>query len=162
MDDAPAELRATVLAMKKADKNIKKNINNAMRQEFNPIWKNELAGAVLQPTDKMLLKGARIAAGNPPALIAASSRARFGRALKPIEHWHLAEYGDSGRKISKYERTSKTGSHTVKRHTMTGWPAPYKKGRILDPVTGRIIPRIASYWIQSTIRAYLDALDQKG
>lgn len=158
----PRELRAAVIGMKAADKGMRKRINDSMRNTFNPIWKQSLEknkGGFTR-ADDMLLKGARIKAGNPPCLVAASSRARFGRALRPAEHWPLVEFGVSRTEPTNYERRSPKGKvHNVKRRTKSGWPKRQAKGRIATPAANKLIPRIASYWIQSVARTWYEAME---
>lgn len=158
-----ARLRIAVLGMKRAAKESRKKINDAMRAEFNPIWKKAVAENLggFHAADTMMTRGTRISAGNPPALIAASSTRTFGRALKPADNWPLVEFGVGGNRQTTYTRRSKNGgSHKVTRHTMTGWPRRIRTGRIATPAAGDLIPRIRSYWIQSVIRTLADALDE--
>lgn len=159
--DGPRALRAAVLAMKAADKDLRRTINNDMRTTFNPIWQKEIAQSQggFSPADSMVLKGARIAAGNPPILIAANSKRTWGRALIPTRHWHLVEYGMRPKPVEYKRRSKNGGTHTVTRKIGTGWPERTKAGRILGPATRTILPRITSYWIQSVKRAYIDAVE---
>ena len=157
--DGPPALRAAVLAMRVADKNIKRDINTRVRDTFNPVWKQLVAQnqGGFSIADSMALKGARIRGGNPPALIGGNSSRTFGRALVPTRDWHLVEYGMRPHPV-KYSRRSKNGgTHQVTRTVGTGWPARTKNGRIFGPATTAILPRITSFFIQSVKRAYIDA-----
>lgn len=158
------ELRAAILGMKKADKQMRKTVNDGMRETFNPIWKKAVAENLggFSKAENMMTLGTRIKAGNPPELIAASSRRRYGRGvLRPAEHWYLVEFGSNGKKVSEYQRRSANGgTHTVRRHVMTGWPGRVKKGRIASPAARELIPRITSYFIQSVIRIWADQADK--
>ena len=160
--NGPRELRAAVLAMKAAKKEMRKQINDSMRSTFNPVWKQLIAESMggFSPADDMVLKGARIAAGNPPRLIAANSKRRYGRALVPVEHWHLVEYGIHDHNVSYTRRSRKGGSHEVTRMIGTGWPNRTRRGRVLGPATRMILPRITSFWIQSVKKAYIDAIEK--
>lgn len=161
--DASPELRAAAIGMKKASKDTRKQINDGMRSTFNPIWKQSLAQTMggYSKLDSMMLQGSRIRAGNPPELVAATSRRTFGRALKPAEHWPLVEYGASGTKISEYQRRNRTsaGTHTVRRRTMSGLPPRTRSGRIATPAAKDILPRMASYFIQSVLKTWADMAD---
>ena len=159
--DGPRALRAAVLAMRYANKDIKRDVNQKMRETMNPVWRQlisqNLGGASL--ADDMALSGARIRAGNPPALIAGNSKRRYGRALVPTRDWHLVEYGMRPRLV-EYERRSKHGgTHKVTRTIGTGWPNRSREGRILGPATREILPRITAFFIQSVKRAYIEALE---
>lgn len=159
--DAPAELRAAVLAMKRADKEIRSEISQDMRSVMSPEWKSEvtqgLTGAGRMEA-RMLLPGTRIAAGNPPTLIAASSSRRVGNGLIPNEHAPGYEFGSHGTRIS--DVTSSRGKK-YKRHTTRHLPGYVKTGRVVYPAAARILPRVASYWVQSIIRAFMDAAETR-
>lgn len=161
--EGPVELGAAAVAMKRAPAELRKRMNQQMREELNPVWKRSLAQNMggFSRADEMMLKGARIAAGNPPALIAASSRARYGRALKPVENWPLVEFGSNNKRESSYERRSRNGgTHRVTRRTMTGWPSRQRNGRIAGPAARETLPRLASYWIQTVVKTFMDALEE--
>lgn len=98
-------LQATVLAMKAADRDLRKRINLATRATMNPVWQG-LVNQHLSGTgilSSRLLTGVRIAAGNPPAAKAAQSRRGVGRTkrLKPITDYHLAEFGVAREAVSR-------------------------------------------------------------
>lgn len=161
--DAPAELRAAVLAMKRADSTVRRDTAGRMRQTMNPIWRSELAANLTgaDPLEsRMLTTGARIAGGNPPQLITASSRRKVGSGggLVPDRDWHGWEYGSRGNKTSTVARKGTTYRRVTTRHlpTRTG------TGRVIGPTVSGILPRIAAFWTQSVIRAFMDAADGKG
>lgn len=159
--EAPAELRAAVLAMKRADKSIRKDINDRMRSTMNPVWRSEVAkglGSGGRMEARMLNVGVRVAAGNPPALVAASSSRKVGRGLVPNVNAPGYEFGSHGTKVSKV--TSKRGK-TYERHTTRHLPAYRKSGRVVFPAAARVLPRMASYFVQSVVRAYLDAIETR-
>lgn len=160
--DAPAELRAAVLALKRADSSVRRDVSQRMRETMTPAWKQEvtshLTGRSLEGA--MILPGTRIAAGNPPQLIAGSSKRTIGSGggLTPDKHWAGFEYGagDGMRPV-----TSKNGK-TYKRHVMRHLPARNSRGYVLGPASAAILPRVASYWCQSVVKAFMDAADGKG
>lgn len=157
---APAELRAAVLAMKRADKVVRRDVANRMRETMNPAWRSEVtssAGGGMQGA--MLTAGVRIAAGNPPQLVAGNSSRRVGRGLIPSRNWAGYEYGADHR--STRTVTSSKGTR-YRRHVMNHLPTRQAQGRVLEPAAGRILPRVAAYWAQSVVKAFMDAVDGKG
>lgn len=161
--DAPAEFRAAGLALRQVEQPIRKAVNQDMRATMAPTWVQALRSH--QGGDKrlaMLLAGARLAAGNPPALVAAASTRRWGSTrLIPAEHWPGFEYGASGRDVT-YRRTYKGGrSHQVTRDVLSGHPARRRKGRSIGPAVDDVLPRIASYWVQSIVRTIMNAAEGK-
>ena len=160
--DAPAELRAAVLAMKQADSEVRRDISARMRETMNPAWRSEvnqhLTGAG-RLEGRLLTPGVRIAAGNPPMLYAANSKRAVGRGeLVPAEDWQIYEFGAKGDKLSKMK--SKRGK-VYGRHTRRGLPAHKPTGHVLYPAVASILPRVAAFWAQSVIRAFMDAAERR-
>lgn len=155
---APAELRAAVLAMKRADGVIRKDISNRMRSTMGPVWRSEVTGrAPGGMAARMLTPGVRIAAGNPPRLIAASSRRKIGNGLVPDVNAAGYEFGasDAVRRVTNRKGT------TYERHVMRHLPGRNRKGRAVFPAAAKMLPRIAAYWTQSVVRAFMDAAEGK-
>ncbi len=159
--NAPAELRAAVAAMKRADSGVRRDVSGRMRETMNPVWRTALASNLTGagPMEgRILTAGARIAGGNPPQLITASSRRKIGHGggLIPDRDWPGWEYGANGDKTSTM--TSKKGT-SYRRHTTRHLPGRRASGHVIGPTVATILPRIASYWTQSVIRAFMDAAD---
>lgn len=158
--DAPAELRAVALALRAASKEVRNNASKRMRDTMNPVWRAEVPQHLTgsgRLEGRMLTAGVRVAAGNPPTLVAANSTKRVGRGdLTPSDNWQIFEFGSHGTKRS--DMTSKKGKPYTRR-TTTGLPTFTKGGRVLYPAAAAILPRIAAFYAQSVIRAYMDALD---
>lgn len=168
LDDSQRELRAAVLAMKAASRDLKRDINRRTRETMNPVWKSLVAANVAgmkSPGSRMLGTGVRIKAGNPPQALAAQSRRPIGRTkrLTPAEHYYLWEFGVPSRgRYSTYDRRSRGGgTHKVKRRTMTGLPARDSSGRAVYPAFAEIGPRMVSLWVQTIVRTYYEAAEGK-
>lgn len=162
--DGPRELRAAVLAMKRADKEIRADIGQQLRSVMSPEWAATLAQHHTGlPQEKILLAGARIAPGNPPVIVAANSRRRMGRALIPTDMWQAWEYGASTHKRTTYDRRNRSGSgtHQVTRDTRAGLPAFRKNGRVIGPAVARLLPRVCAFWVQSVVKAFLTAAEER-
>lgn len=156
--DAPAELRAAVLAMKRADASVRRDVASRMRDTMNPVWRTEVTKGASGVAAAVLASGARIAGGNPPQLVAAASRRAIrGTRIVPDRNWAGYEYGatDATRMVASAKGTR------YRRHVMRHLP-PRGKGRVLEPAAARILPRIAAYWVQSVVKAFMDAADGKG
>ena len=157
--DGPATLRAAVLAMKRADAEVRRDVAGRMRETMNPVWRQEVterAGGGM--AGRILTAGVRIASGNPAQLIAANSSRKIGRGLVPSRHWAGYEYG-AGEGIRTV--TSSKGNR-YRRHVMRHLPARTADGHAIEPAVRAVLPRIASFWVQSVERAFLDAADGKG
>ena len=160
-DDAPRELRAAVLAMRAADKDIRRDVSGQLRSEMNPVWRDAVSRRITRPQDSIVLaSGVRIAGGNPPAFIAGNgSRSKgSGGGLQPVRDWPGWEYG-AGRKTATYTARRGGTSYRITRNVTAGYPRRSRHGRVLGPAARAVLPRAASYWVQSVIRAWLDAAE---
>ncbi|QIN94476.1 hypothetical protein SEA_WHYTU_7 [Arthrobacter phage Whytu] len=157
--------KAVVLAMKVIDKPIRKAINVDTRTTLSPVWKKlvtEHAGTLLD--QRVLNTGTRIAAGNPPAAIAGSSKRRLSGGLVPAEYNRMVEFGVDPKDKnvpSEYSRKTKSGkTSTVRRRTRIGLPNAREKGRVVYPAFADFAPRAISYWVQSVVRITHETLEK--
>ncbi|MFT3832879.1 MAG: hypothetical protein QM711_06100 [Micropruina sp.] len=156
--NAPASLRASVLAVKAANSDIRRTINQRMRATMNPVWRQRvLAGAHGGMEARMLTPGTRIAAGNPPALVAASGNRKIGR-LTPNKHAAGWEFGASD--AVRRQSSGRGPNKTYSRHVMRHLPPRNRKGRVVYPAAAEVLPRVASFWAQSAIKTFLDAVEE--
>ena len=159
--DSPRAMRAAVLAMKRADREVRRYVSARMRSVMNPVWRSELAQHLTGWTmeGQMILPGARIATGNPGQLVTASSKRKVGSGggLVPDRNWAGYEYGASRDDVSEVTRKGTT----YKRHTKRHLPARRANGRVIGPTVRAVLPRIAAFWTQSVVRAFLDAADKR-
>lgn len=160
--DAPREVRAAVLALRRADRDLRSKINRATRETLSPVWRGLVQNNAYRRRDGAILaKGARIKAGNPPAGIAASSRRPLSGGLVPGDQWAPFEFGGDRSKVTTYTRLSPRGrSHQVRRHTARQLPPRSRQGHVVYPAVAEIAPRAASLWVQLIVRAYLDAAEE--
>lgn len=161
--DAPREIRAAVLAVKTADREIRNDLNRRTRAEFKPVWTQSLTSKVSgqDPRFNLLPAGAKIQAGNPPSFVTASTKKKVG-GLVAVENWAGFEYGANKAAVSQYERSSPLGrTHKVRRRVQTGHPKRLRKGRVIGPAVQELLPRLASLWVQTVIKTYLDAMEGK-
>lgn len=162
------ELRAAVLALKAADRDLRRDIYARIRETMNPVWRGAVAENLTNHMQALTIaKGVRIAAGNPPRLMAATSKRRLkgnGGGLIPDQHWAGFEYGGNREAYSTYKRRNPggTGTHTVTRRTQRHLPPRRRSGYVLGPAVAEVAPRLASLFVQSVVRTYMDILDKKG
>ena len=161
---ANRQLQAVVLSMKAADKELRTDINKATRDTMNPVWRSLVDLEATRSLDAAVVaKGARIAAGNPPAAVAANSRKALSGGMVPAEWWHAVEFGADRNKVRTYDRVSPKGNrHKVTRHTARQLPPRYRTGRVAHQAFADIAPRMASLWAQIVVKKYLDAADAAG
>lgn len=162
------ELQAAVLAMKAADRDLRREINRATRETMNPVWRQAIADNLAgrdHVTSRVIDNGVRIAAGNPPAAKAAQSKRGLGRQkrLIPAEHWAWFEFGTGNpQKYSRYLRRNRKrgGTHQVNRRASRGLPRFTKRGRVAHPAFAHVAPRMVSLWAQLIVKKYMDAAER--
>lgn len=159
--DAPAALRAAVLAMKRADSGVRRDVAARMRETMNPAWRQAVESRARTNMDARILgKGARIGGGNPPQLVAASSTRKLSGGIAPNTDWQAYEFGANREKTATYTTHSRKGkAYKVTRHTARQLPPRTARGRVLYPAAAEILPRVAAYFVQSVVRAFMDAAD---
>ena len=160
--DAPREVRAAILTMKRVTRDLRSDINRATREKMNPVWRGLVqVNATYKMDGLVLAKGARIKAGNPPVAMAATSRRRLRGGLVPAEHWHAYEFGSARHRTTYTRRSKNGGSHQVTRVTTNQLPRRVPSGRVVFPSMAEIGPRLASLWVQLIVRKVMDASEGK-
>lgn len=162
-------LRGAVLALKAIDKPIRSQIAKDTRDTMNPAWREAVAThANGSRMDNVALgKGARVAAGNPARLVAASSRRALRKGTNgfvPNVMGRTLEFpGNVPKgKRSEYVRKYKGGeAHKVKRRTLTGYPSAKPGGRVVYPAVAEVMPRFVSLWVQIIVRNIYEATEGK-
>lgn len=161
--DAPAQVRAAVLALKSAGRDLRSDINKATRETMNPVWRSLVSEHATSLRDRdVIARGARIKAGNPPAAVAATSRRPLSGGLVPADDWQPIEFGTGSRAVATtYRRRSPNGgTHSVTRRTRTGLPQHRRGGRVAYPAVADIAPRMVSLWVQLIVRKYHEAAEK--
>lgn len=162
-------LRGAVLALKAVDKPIRKEIAQQTREEMNPEWREAVAthAAGSRFDNATFGKGARVAAGNPARLVAASSKRALRKGSNgfvPDVMGRALEFAEPDRsKKSQYVRKYKgAGSvHEVARRTLTGYPAARRGGRVVYPAVAEVMPRFVSLWVQIIVRNIYKSMEGK-
>jgi hypothetical protein len=154
-------LQAAVLAFKLADRGLKKRVNDATRTHLNAPWKAGIASRASTPLEqRVLVPGARVAAGNPPRFVAYNSRRRLRGGLIPDEEGYAVEFGAADDTATYQRRSKKGGSHEVTRHTARQLPRRRKYGPVMQ-TANEMGHRAASLWVQLIVKVYYDASEGK-
>lgn len=156
------QLKAAVLGLKAADRDIRNDINRSTRELLAPSWEKLLLDHAWSALDRaVIVKGGRIKPGNPPTAIAATSKRKLSGGLVPVDRWHAIEFGADQSVETTYTRKSKRGgTHTVTRHTRTGLPARTPKGRVAYPAFAELAPRAVSLWVALIVRKFNEAAEK--
>lgn len=153
--------RAAALALKLMPRQIRNDINRETRAKINPAWREAVAGKASTEMDRrVLVKGARVAPGNPTQLLAATSKKPLSGGLVPNDRDAAAAY-EFGTPNPNAETTYTRKGASVTRHTERQLPWRRKDGRVVYAAFAQVAPRIASLWIQIIVRNIYEAHERK-
>lgn len=156
------ELQAAALAFKAGDRDLRNRINRATRGTMNPVWRSLVeSNATTRMEDRVVARGARIIAGNPPTAVAATSGRPLSGGLVPGDQWAPVEFGAAPRKRTYTRRSPKGKSHQVTRTVNTGFRARRTSGYVAMDAFREIGPRMVSLWVQLIVKTYHDAAEGK-
>ncbi|WP_053203794.1 hypothetical protein [Jiangella muralis] len=156
------ELQAVVLAMKAMERGLARDLRRDTVKVMNPVWKQLVDRNATSAMDtRVIAKGARIKGGNPPVMIAASSRRALAGGLIPVAGWSGFEFGSNRSRKTTYNRRNRRsgGTHQVTRNTTAQLPARAPNGRVAYPAAAEIGPRLASLWVQTVVRRVHEAAE---
>jgi hypothetical protein len=148
-------IRATVLGFKELDATYRRELTKATRTVLAPEFGRALERHGRTTVDaRVLVAGNKVTGGNPPVLVAGSSRRKLSGGLVPDLDWATVEFGT----LDRNKRTTYTRSgFKVTRHTRRQVPARVKSGRVVMPAVADTIPRAVSMWVQQFVRLVYEA-----
>lgn len=155
------EARLAATALRAVEPELRKAINADTRAVVNPLWRDAIASRATSRLDQRVLgRGARVATGARPALVAASSRRALRGGLEPASEWPVVEFGAKDRNArSTYSRRTRSGKTAkVTRRTRRQLPAHRRSGRVLYPAAAEVLPRVSARWAQTAIWLTFEAL----
>lgn len=133
-DDA---VRGAALAVKAADRDLRRGIGAASQRVAVPVWRREVAARVRTAQDARVYGSGTVTRGNPPALVAAQSSRSLSGGLTPGTDWRWVEFGSN------------------KPHGQRGQlPRFQSRGRVVFPALPYVVPRLVSAWVGVVYRAY--------
>lgn len=148
-------LRAAVLGFRELDGVYRRELNRSTRTVLGPEFTRAVAAHGRTRTDeRVLVAGSKVQGGNPPVLVAASSRRKLRGGLVPDFDGAAVEFGT----LDREKRTTYTRQGAkVTRHTRRQLPARVKSGRVVMPAVADTVPKITSMWVQLFVRLVYDA-----
>jgi hypothetical protein len=140
-----AHLRATVLAVKAAPREVRQQVRAQTRAVAAPQWKQALASkARTEQHTRMLVNTARITVSDQ------SVRVRSAGAKRKVLSGGATPY-----------RLGKAYEFGRRSRNATQLPRPNRRGYVFYPALADMAPRIISLWVQTAIRTVYDALEGK-
>jgi len=136
------ELQGTILLLKGAPREISKEIRKATKSVIAPVWQEAVRGETRTALQvEVLANTARVSVSDQNVVLSAGS---IGKALvgggTPPELTAGAEFGST-----RYKQFGTRAS----------------KGKVVMVAAANVIPRIASLWVQTTIRTFYEIMERK-
>ncbi|MBF4565400.1 hypothetical protein [Plantibacter sp. VKM Ac-2876] len=158
------ELQATVLSIRRAERDIQTNIRKFTKTLLMPEWKKALAErAETRLEHRALVSTARITMSNQNIkLKSAGLNRKLSGGMNPNVEGHAVEFGANREEKTTYDAVSKNGTgYRITRRTRRQLRPKTTQGYVFYPAVRAMIPRFASLWVQTTVRTLADALDRR-
>lgn len=155
------QIQATILALKVARKDLRKEIYARARRLILPEWNESIATLIGGDkfASQMILRNTRVKLGNSIQLEAATrTKATVSGGLSPDPYFYLAEFGAVPKVVDVQGRRGDT-RYTYKRKVNTGLKARTRHGRYGYKAAGKMITRTISLWVESTWQVLYEALE---
>lgn len=155
------ELKAVVLVLSAAQRDIRNNITKEARQRLRPVWQQEVRSRANTALAKaVLLPGAGVSVtGRQVTLRAATRRKPLRGGLIPATQWPGVELGMRVRQVT-YSMLTKAGSREVTRRIGTQFRNRVSsgKGTVVFPAADETGQRLVAMMVRSVV----DSLTARG
>lgn len=157
------ELLATIYALRSVDKDIQKQVREQTKRVAGPEWRKALAErANTRLEHRVLVDTTVISVSNQNVRVRSASKGRaLSRGLNPKTDYAPVEFGANPKRQTYTRKSKRGGTHKVTRTVGTGFKRPNRKGYVFYPAAREMIPRLASLWVQTTVRTIAEALEGK-
>lgn len=157
------ELQAAILGLKRADRAIVREVGKHTRRIVVPEWRKAVAEeAQTRLEHRVLVDTARAKVSSQNVVL---TSATVGRKLRggfdPKTMTAAAEFGGQPNRVTYDRRSPKGTRHQVTRNTHAQLGRFNRKGRVVYPAARRMIPRIASLWVQTIVRTFHESIEGK-
>lgn len=155
------QIQVTILALKLARKDLRKEIYARARRLILPEWNQSIVEYTNgnKFANQLILRNTRVKLGNSIQLEAATkTRPTISGGLSPNPYWYLAEFGANPKTIEIRGRRGET-RYIYKREVNT-WSKPRTRhGRYAFRAAEKMINRTISLWAESTWQILYSALE---
>lgn len=161
---ASRELQAVLLAVRRVPKELSAQIRQQTKGMLAPEWQKAMReNASTRLEHRVLSDTSRVSVSNQNVRISAAGLKRSATSgLSPSVVGRAVEFGADREKTSTYDRRSPKGTrHKVTRRTRRHLRPANGKGYVFYPAAANIIPRLASLWVQTTVRVLAEAFEGK-
>jgi len=158
------ELQAAILGLRRAEKEIQRDVRKYTKDLLLPEWQKGLAErAETRLEHRVLVDTGRIKMSNQNVRMSSATVGRkLSGGLDPKTMAHAVEFGGDRSEYRSYDARSRKGKrYTVRRRTQAQLRPRRRNGYVVYPTAKAMIPRFASLWVQVCVRRFRDALEGK-
>lgn len=158
------ELLALVTGLRNFNREVQTEIRRHTKAMAQPEWQKAVAeNASTRLEHRVLAATARVQVSSQNISL---QSARVGRKLSggldPKAYWGVVEFGTNQNKKTPVTQRSRSGNrYTYLRHSQRQFRPFNKKGYAVYAAAADIIPRIASLWVQTTVRTLAEIIEGK-
>lgn len=159
------DLQATILAMKGMDRAVAKEVRAATKKMIQPEWQKAVTEhSNTRQEVRVLAQTARASVSDQNVTL---TSATIGKSLSggatPSELSPHVEFGANRNFRRSYDATSSKGRRyrVTERRTRAQFRPRDRKGYVVYPAAAGIIPRLASLWMQTTVRTFYEVLERR-
>jgi hypothetical protein len=151
--DSP-ELTAAILALKRADSEVRKTMTAAARSVLREAWQDELAQRATTRMDHLVIVNSARATVSSQSftLKAATSRRKLSGGLVPVDSWAAVELGAKWKRKT-YRVTSARGKgYSVTKLVNRQFRPRRSKGYVAFPAAGATGHRMVALYVSAIAR----------
>lgn len=163
INGAPA-LQAAVLGLRRAEKDMQRQVRTQTREKLLPEWQEAVRGRVETRVETRILGDtARVKMSNQNVRLSSATVGRpLSGGLNPKSQAAAVEFGADRSVTQTYvAKSSKGKSFSVKRHTRAQLRPVKRGGYAVIPAAKAMIPRAAALWVQTVVRSFHEGVEGK-
>jgi hypothetical protein len=166
---ASREIRALLLALRQAEPEIRKEVNNQSKLAVTSIWKQAIAeeasssfGRTQRARVQVIANTAKASVGSKGVRLSAATTGRpLAGGLNGKTQWPALEFGAT-ESVRTVRSTSKLGKpYTMERNVHAQLDPRKKTGYLFFPAAKESVPRILSLWVQTAVRTLAEVVERK-
>lgn len=159
------ELQAAVLGLRRAEKDMQRLVRQQTQAKLLPEWQNVLAEhAETRLEHRILVQTGRVRMSNQNVRLSSATVGRkLSGGLSPKDGYGPVEFGADRSQVASYPATSRKGrAYRVRnRHTRNQLRPRRPNGYVFYPSVKAVVPRFASLWVQTVVRAFHEGIEGK-
>ncbi|EQM75921.1 MULTISPECIES: hypothetical protein [Microbacterium] len=147
------ELQATILSLRRAQRDVRLDINKAARGRLTPLWRQELNARARSNLEReVITSGARVAATDRGVTLHAATRRRpLSGGLVPSLEWAGAEFGANTRRIQVSQR-SRGGTRYTRPLTINRqFDSRSSEGQVAFAAASDTGTQLVALWVDTVI-----------